>query len=318
MISSSSDLPGEGRLSSAWTPFETKLAGVLATLEEDQYLVLVLKQSNRFVQFAGQGAYGMRVETTSNQYLSKQEQLGPATMSALVGLGWCNPTGAAVDSTPERDPDGSPNYYCEFAAPVPFEQAAKLAVRTLIEVVRVPHPVFLEYEAFDTQGSSLAFPELGLRAAVPAERIPDHDPAKLLSALEHITNVPSLVFDADGDIGLRYGSAMILIRIIESVGIHSESRVRLCCPMLRKLDATPLLFERLNDFNVAQGAVRFVFQNGSVYALAEMEAPPLTKDRLAPVFEQFCASADSLGSVLQAEFGGELGFPEPMASVLRH
>jgi hypothetical protein len=37
-----------------------------------EYLVISLKGRNRFVQFAGQGAHGMRVETVSN-FLSAGE-----------------------------------------------------------------------------------------------------------------------------------------------------------------------------------------------------------------------------------------------------
>ena len=81
------------RKSVAWAPFQKKLAGALAKLEEDQFLIESLKHSNRFVQFAAQGAFGMRAETTSNHYLTKQEQLDAKQLLAVKALGWVDPTG---------------------------------------------------------------------------------------------------------------------------------------------------------------------------------------------------------------------------------
>ncbi|PIW09503.1 MAG: hypothetical protein COW39_04670, partial [Comamonadaceae bacterium CG17_big_fil_post_rev_8_21_14_2_50_60_13] len=95
----------------AWPPFEQKLAAVLARLEEDQYLVISVKGTNRYVQFAGQGSFGMRVETTSNNYLSKPDQLDAEQVAALQQADWNDPTSDPDASAPENDPDGSPNFF---------------------------------------------------------------------------------------------------------------------------------------------------------------------------------------------------------------
>ena len=135
------------RLSAAWPPFARQLAEVLEALDEDQFLILSVKRSNRFVQFAAQGSFGMRVETTSNSYLAKADQLDLRQISALTDLGWKDPTGTPVESTPEADPDGSPNFFVEFPVPVSFDAVADLAVRTISEVLRLPHPGSLEYRS---------------------------------------------------------------------------------------------------------------------------------------------------------------------------
>ena len=62
--------PAPARLSVAWPPFTEKLAQALSMLEEDQFLIISVKNSNRYVQFSAQGSFGMRAETTSNSYLS--------------------------------------------------------------------------------------------------------------------------------------------------------------------------------------------------------------------------------------------------------
>ena len=98
------------------------------------------KHGNHFVQFAAQGAYGMRAETTSKSYLEKREKLSAPQIRALCDLGLSDPRGSPDEATPEQDPDGSPNYYKEFKPPVAFELIADLTVRTLAEVLRVPAP----------------------------------------------------------------------------------------------------------------------------------------------------------------------------------
>ena len=155
-------------LSAAWPPFSQKLAAVLEKLEEDQFLILSVKRTNRFVQFAAQGAHGMRMETTSNNYLAQPDRLNKRQIATLVDAGWHDPTGTSTDSTPERDPDGSPNFFVDFpGASVSFEAVAKLAVSTLAEILRVPYPGFLQYTAFGENMRAVVLPELGLKLAKP-------------------------------------------------------------------------------------------------------------------------------------------------------
>ena len=49
-----------------WQPFADRLAAALATLEDDQNLILAVEHRQRFVQFAGAGASGLRAESVSN------------------------------------------------------------------------------------------------------------------------------------------------------------------------------------------------------------------------------------------------------------
>lgn len=52
----------------AWPHFARKFSVALKKLEEDQFLILSIKHSNQYIQFAAQGSLGMRAETTSNSY----------------------------------------------------------------------------------------------------------------------------------------------------------------------------------------------------------------------------------------------------------
>src|SRR5450830_907893 len=95
------------KISKAWAPFAHKLAATLETLEEDQYLILSVKHSDRFIQFAAQGSFGIRIETASNSYLDGPEQIYEEQVATLIDAGWERPSGAPAESTHEGDPDGS-------------------------------------------------------------------------------------------------------------------------------------------------------------------------------------------------------------------
>ena len=305
-------------VSVAWPPFAQKLAAALETLAEDQYLVLSVKQSNRFIQFASQGSFGIRVETTSNNYLTKQEKLDERQIAALIKAGWHAPTGTPASSTPEGDPDGSPNYFVEFSAPVSFEAVANLTVRTFAEILRVPHPGFLQYEAFDdTEGewAAMALPELGLKQAKPTPQADTLESLAqaLLTTLKAETGISELNYDSDGDIGIRYGSAVAFVRLI-----GDPPHIRIYSPILNDVEESPGLFARLNDINANETLMRFYYQNGVIYGASDISAVPYVIAHVVQAFTHFCKIADGMDSLLQAEFGGRTAFIESMPSLMKH
>jgi len=303
------------RLSIDWPPFTEKLAGVLGALEEDQFLVISVKLTNRFVQFAAQGSFGMRAETTSNDYLTASERLGTRQLAALEAAGWCGPTGTAGESTPEKDPDGSPNFFVEYDAPVPFKDVAELAMHTLAEILRVPHPGFLEYEAFDTSGNAILLPSLGLKRATRPAQTTDVAalPEQLLATIREAIGVADLEFDDDGDIGVRYGSLAAFVQLTGNppcVHIHA--------PLVADVDETPELISRINQINLGVRHLHLVVNEGVVYAVADVLAEPFVSEHVANIFRYFCQIADGIDSLLQVEFGGKTAFAESAPSSLKH
>ncbi len=119
-----------------------------------------IKGTNRYVQFAAQGASGMRVEAVSNYYLEDAEQLSDVHHKLLLKLGWRAPTNLPDEFG--HKPDGSANYFLDLARPVPFGDVARLAVDTLRGVHRAEHPGDLEYQAFDNAGAVIKLPNLGI------------------------------------------------------------------------------------------------------------------------------------------------------------
>ena len=145
-----------------WVEFAGRLEWVLERLGEDCFLAVVVKGSNRFVQFAGQGALGMRIEATGNAFLDDGEKLEVAEIMRMLTLGWESPTGSPSQATPMEDPSGSPNFYVDFEAPVPCAVVAELAVRTLREVFGAASPIFLTHAAMNEDAAPCVVEELKL------------------------------------------------------------------------------------------------------------------------------------------------------------
>ncbi len=116
------------------------------------------------MQFAAQGFHGMRAEVVSNAFLEPPEQIPDAGVVMLAALGWDPPTsGPGVG--PALDPDGSPNHFREWGNPMDHADVAAAAIGALVEVLGVPHPGWLAYESFTSEGVALEIPGLGLRPA---------------------------------------------------------------------------------------------------------------------------------------------------------
>jgi len=268
------------RRSADWPAFAQRLASVLGALQEDHYLVVSLKGTNRYVQFAAQGHWGLRAECVSNEYLSGPERLDERQLARLRELGWRDPTGSAPESTPERDPDGSPNHFVEWPAKTAVTGLADLAVTTLVDVLGVAHPGFLEYKAFDSQDQTLVFDELGLRRVAPpsgADVVADLE-HRLLATARETTGLGSLEYDDDRDIGFVHGRIGVLVSLV-----GNPARVRLRALMVTDVPAWPFVPERIER-----------------------------------ALEEFCQICDALNDLLQAEFGGDSLVNERTPSATRH
>ena len=296
-----------------WRELDTKLNSVLSQLKEDECLVLCEKGSNRFVQFMNQGAEGLRAETVSNGFLSGRDRWSEAQHDAFVSLGWEPPTGSPEEATPGKQPEGSANYLREFRVPVNATEAASLAVATLANVMAIPHPGFLAYQSFDVDlGGSLAWSELGLKVAEPAQRAAE-TADRLLRTLRQETGIESLDFDDDGDVPLRYGSVLVFARVS-----GDTPSVRLHARILGEVRSSAALLERLNDLNARVVRPAFFHASESIYAIADIPASPFEGRHVVQTLREFCELADGVDELLQSEFGGHTTFADEMPSTKLH
>lgn len=306
-------LPVEAQaLSSAWVPFVHRLAQALEKLLEDQYLIITKKGTNEFVQFAGQGFFGLRVETISNHFRSDQNQLTDVQIANLIEIGWSAPTNNPEESTPANDPDGSPNYFIEFPTPLYVIEIAQMAVKTLTDVLHIGHPAFLEYEAFCTDGDSIALPNLGLKRSISSADNSDALPQLLLETVRELTGIDDWSFDKDGDIGgIRYGNVSTFVRLLSD-----RPYIRLHAVVLNNVQAleTNKLLERINEMNGEEGFMHLIVRNNAVLALSDVPASPFVASIVAHGLGNFCQVADGFNTILQAEFGEDTLLTEPQPS----
>ena len=287
-----------------WADLARRLSRVLEHMAEDEFLVICIKRSNRFVQFACQGAHGVRAEATSNVYLKGQDKLDLSDIEKLTALGWKPPTGSPAQSTPGNDPVGSPNYFRDFAAGSDTTQIAELAVRTLREAFDAPSPIFLEYEAFDEDGNQTTHAELGLRRAL---RDPQASMAKLADALldtvrEH-TKLPDLDFDDDGWIGLAVGNTGF-----HAVLQDSPAMIEFKAILIRDVPDCPETLAFVNNLNRCYGAIRFAHYRDTIFAASEIPAIPFIAEHVTRTMDQFGMTVDGLAEFLQSlrEHGGAI------------
>ena len=149
----------------AWRDFSKNLAACIGALAEDEYLIIARKRANQYVQFAGQGAYGIRAEAAGNGYIEPPELLlNERQYARMQRLGWCRPTALKDDPCAV----GSPNFYTDDAnTDDGCRTMAKRATRTFRRVYGVQHPGMLDYEAFHCEGTSIRFPTLLIKRRVP-------------------------------------------------------------------------------------------------------------------------------------------------------
>ena len=303
---------GTPNISPAWFELADRLAKVLKNMQEDQFLVLSVKRSGLYVQFAGQGSYGLRMETTSNQYLSKMEQLTNDQIAMLGTLGWKQPSKNADDEIPDKNPDGSPNFFIDHPVPVPFDAVSDLTIRTFAEVLQVPHPGYLEYDAFDSDDNIFTVPGLGLKQATKHPSNHKKMRQDLLRTIRGFTGISDLKYDQNGNIGIRSGSVVTFIRYKEkppSIRFHS--------PLVSEVKEGPELFARLNELNSRIGCMHFFHRNYTIVAISDIPAAPFNARHVLQSLKTFSSIADGLDEVLAVEFGGKTAFGKPVSTIIK-
>ena len=297
---------------SAWPAFEKRLAETLGALEEDQYLVVSAKRGWAYVQFAAQGSFGLRAECVGNNYLDEAHALTASQIALLRKIGWSSPTGTPEQASPKRQPEGSPNFFRDFDRPVPFADAARMAVRALTEVFEIPHPGYLMYKAFDKKQRTILVPTLGLKREEPAP--PPEKPLEstveeirklVLKAIREGSGNADLEFSESGDLPLRFGSAAVLVRVLDA-----PLCVRMFSPVLEDVEADDLLLGRLNELNCDTRFARFLVVEGRVIVGVDVPAIPLVAEHVSDACVQLGTLADETGGTLQKEFGGRRAFEE--------
>ena len=291
-----------------WDEFERRLATTLAEMAEETFLVISTPMSRDgtayYVQFASGESYGLRAEAVGSGNLPPARALAPGQEAQLVELGWQRP---APD-------DPCRNYVRTWPRPAPFEEIARLAVRTLREVHGIEAPADLRYVYAAFGDRAVPVLDLGIeaqrRSPPPAPtRRPRRAVADLTPLVERSLarwlGASEVVRDRDGDYPIRVGSALMFVRLVDGV----PPVVRIFSPILHDIAESQALLAALNEIN---GQIRFgrvFWMARQVIVAMELTAVDISADQVAFACIELGNLADHLDDGLHGRFGGATMFP---------
>ncbi len=293
---------------SSWASLTQSLAEGLGRMHDNQYLILNVTEAAEpkgenpgyYVQFACGGTEGFRAEAVSNRYLADRWKLPEKAAELLFQLGWTAPDPAGAQG-------GNVNFHRDWTVPSQLAEMAQLAVTTLRRVYGVRSMVQLQYRYFQKGGKELELADLGLRREA-AEKDSSQAALEQLrplveGALRQALGLSELKYDQAGDIPIRFGSAMVFVRLL-----GDPPRVRVSSPLLWDLATTHGLFEALNEINARIESGRVFWTGREVVAAIDLPAPGLTGEYGAMAYFQIGSLADHFDEELATRFGGRTMF----------
>lgn len=298
--------PAAGR-AGAWEVVERGIAAALAVMEPGTYLVISTEDTPEgagyYVQFA-RSTDELHAEAVSNAYLAPERRIPPERVAELGRLGWAGPDAETR------------NHRRRWSLPLPAGEIAALAVRTLRTAFGLADPAALRYRYARFAGGDLELPELGLDRVVP--QWPDaSDPAahaariddlrgRVEAAVAKALNQGAVHVDADGDIPVRAGSAVVFVRVLGGL----PPAIRLFAPVLRNVARTADLLLELNRVNAQIRYGRVFLDQATVVAAMELPSVDLTDELVAFALVELGNLADGLDDTLRGRFGGLPAFDE--------
>ncbi|SHN43991.1 T3SS (YopN, CesT) and YbjN peptide-binding chaperone 1 [Cryptosporangium aurantiacum] len=303
------------KVEAAWAELRSALASVLAHLELGAQLTLTLDptaggtgDATYTVEFVMFDENLLHAEAVGNAALPPGHRLDRHAIADLVALGWSPP--GVVDGTTDN-----------FGIQMPTSDAdrlAAIAVRTLREVYGTPHPAFLTYSATALEG------EVEVHALGAARRVPGssggasapaaHDPGaplpdRVRAVVSELLSRPvdELPVDADGDIAIRSGSAMVFVRITDDPPL-----VEVSSPVLTEVRATQRLYERLSALTKTLPVGRLYLEDDTVWASVGVFGTDFQPTHLSTAIRVMTGLADVLDDRLQGDFGGKVFFGEAL------
>ena len=125
---------------------------------------------------------------------------------------------------------------------------------------------------------------------------------------EYLQTQPNeqLRVDADGDIPIRWESALYYVRLLDK----APTFVQVFCVVLRNVGKSNELLEELNIINEGIVSGRMFWAEGNVIAATELLAEQLDQEELAHACWAVGSLAAWADTELHEQFGGEMVFPD--------
>jgi len=114
------------------------------------------------------------------------------------------------------------------------------------------------------------------------------------------TKAEQLQMDADGDIGIRAGSAMVFVRVRDNPPL-----IDVFSPVLTEIEPTERLYRRLSELTNRMPIGRLYCSNDTVWASVPVMGRDFQASHLMLAVQVMTGLADELDDRLQGEFGGK-------------
>lgn len=300
-----------------WQRFRDALALSLAQLEADQAVIVeARRRSGCYVRFVHYGPAGLRADTAN-------DLTSGAGGAALAEHGWIPPGPEAGEPPAEAaaepdEVDTDPrNWHREWPQPVPYEEAADLAVATLRSVLGVPVPALLSYNAFHQCGAPIILPNLGIVRSRPVATVASGGPSPqtretLLESVRRVLaeriGVAEVPVDADGDIPITTEAAQLFVRIRREALV-----VTVFSPLVWDFGNPPDILETLNAMNRDMIFARAVWNGQGVVLVTDTLGEPFDADVFWNNVMAVVSLAGTHARVLQERYGGCTSFGEAAA-----
>lgn len=311
------------KVNEAWQEFASALAGMLSSLPSGAQVDLTLDPT---ASGTGTAVYSVSARVleagviealaVGNAALPPEFRMNRTTVGEMVALGW-SPPGVLAGS---RDAFGLRSEQSKATA------LAALVSRTLRDVYGAPHPAFLVYLVHDEEDEPIeagplatARPESGLDldgdgdglteeqllAEVVGDEVPLEERVRTVVATMSKTTVDQLQVDADGDIGIRAGSAMVFVRVRDNPPL-----VDVFSPILTEVEPTEQLYVKLSELTNRMPIGRLYCAQDTVWASIPVFGRNFQAVHLMLAVQVMTGLADELDDRLHGEFGGKRFFGE--------
>ncbi|MEU4691990.1 hypothetical protein [Actinoplanes sp. NPDC023714] len=315
------------KVTEAWREFAGALATLLPTLPPGAHVDITLDPT---ASGTGTAVYSvsMRVSedgviealAVGNAELPAEYRMDRATVADMVALGW-SPPGVLPDSGDSFGLRGEQ---------AKSREIATLVTRTLRDIYGAPHPAFLVYLVHDEEDEPIETALLGTArhepsatgtvdldklegddaleaalASADADVVPLDERVRTVVATMSKTTVDQLQVDADGDIGIRAGSAMVFVRVRDNPPL-----VDVFSPILTEVEPTEQLYVKLSELTNRMPIGRLYCAQDTVWASIPVFGRNFQAIHLMLAVQVMTGLADELDDRLHGEFGGKRFFGE--------
>ncbi|GIE87211.1 T3SS (YopN, CesT) and YbjN peptide-binding chaperone 1 [Actinoplanes regularis] len=311
------------KVTEAWREFAGALADLLSGLPSGAQVDVTLDPT---ASGTGTAVYSVSMRVLSagvvealavgNAALPPEFRMNRAAVADMVALGW-SPPGVLAGS---GDAFGLRSEQARSTA------LAAVVSRTLRDVYGAPHPAFLVYLVHDEEDEPIdagplgtARPEPGLEigtgrvelsedqlmAEVVVDEVPLDERVRTVVATMSKTTVDQLQVDADGDIGIRAGSAMVFVRVRDNPPL-----VDVFSPILTEVEPTEQLYVKLSELTNRMPIGRLYCAQDTVWASIPVFGRNFQAVHLMLAVQVMTGLADELDDRLHGEFGGKRFFGE--------